>query len=81
VSGIAPKLRTGIHKPFQWLHATCLPEKRTSVTFDEIDVALRDAPNMTAAATMVRIHRSHLHRLIRHFGIDLRAKSTSAPRQ
>jgi transcriptional regulator of acetoin/glycerol metabolism len=48
------------------------PARRTPVTVDEVDQALREAPTLSAAAQMLRIHRSHLYRLIRHFGIDVR---------
>lgn len=48
---------------------------RTPVTADQVRRALRDAPNASAAAKALGIHRSHLYRLIRELGIDRRAGS------
>jgi hypothetical protein len=46
------------------------PERRTPVTLQEIEHALKEMLNVSAAAKMLQIHRSHLYRLIRQFGID-----------
>jgi transcriptional regulator of acetoin/glycerol metabolism len=50
------------------------PARRTPVTLHEIEHALREMPNVSAAAKMLQIHRSHLYRLIRQFGIDTRGE-------
>jgi DNA-binding NtrC family response regulator len=52
------------------------PQRREPVTLDEIEAALREAPSLSAAASALRIHRSHLYRLIRHFGIQPPANLT-----
>jgi transcriptional regulator of acetoin/glycerol metabolism len=52
---------------------------RPPVTAEQVERALREAPSVSGAAQMLHIHRSHLYRLIRQFGIDLRAGSSSAP--
>jgi transcriptional regulator of acetoin/glycerol metabolism len=49
--------------------------QRKAITADEIELALRQTRNVSAAAKALRIHRSHLYRLIRHFGIQHRADS------
>jgi transcriptional regulator of acetoin/glycerol metabolism len=50
---------------------------RVPVTAEAVEQALRESPNVAAAARSLRIHRSHLHRLIRQFGIDRRAAPSS----
>jgi DNA-binding NtrC family response regulator len=53
------------------------PERAHAVTLEEIELALQQAPNISAAAKILQIHRSHLYRLIRHFGINHRAKDAA----
>ena len=48
------------------------------MTAEQVERALREAPSVSGAAQMLHIHRSHLYRLIRQFGIDLHSVS-SAP--
>jgi DNA-binding NtrC family response regulator len=45
--------------------------RRRPVTQEQVQRALREAPSVSGAAQMLRIHRSHLYRLIRRFGIQL----------
>jgi DNA-binding NtrC family response regulator len=45
--------------------------RRRPITLEQVQRALREAPSVTGAAQMLRIHRSHLYRLIRRFGIQL----------
>jgi transcriptional regulator of acetoin/glycerol metabolism len=54
-------------------------ESRPRVTAEQVERALREAPSVSGAAQMLHIHRSHLYRLIRQFGIDLHAVSSSPP--
>jgi transcriptional regulator of acetoin/glycerol metabolism len=56
-----------------------LRDGRQPVTAEQVERALREAPSVSGAAQMLHIHRSHLYRLVRQFGIDLRAVSSSAP--
>jgi DNA-binding NtrC family response regulator len=49
-----------------------LKASRPKVTAEQIVRALRETPNVSAAARQLGIHRTHLHRLIRQFGIDRR---------
>jgi transcriptional regulator of acetoin/glycerol metabolism len=64
-------------------HAGDAPEEaakpsRTPVSAEQIRRALRDAPSVSAAARSLGIHRSHLYRLIRDFGIERDVESSSA---
>jgi transcriptional regulator of acetoin/glycerol metabolism len=52
---------------------------RTPVTAEAVQQALREATSVAAAAQSLRIHRSHLYRLIRQFGIDMRTVASSKP--
>lgn len=54
------------------------PDRTHPVTLAEIEAVLRKAPNVSAAAKMLRIHRSHLYRLFRHFGIRRRADAKTS---
>jgi transcriptional regulator of acetoin/glycerol metabolism len=54
------------------------PLQRKPLTAEQVELALRRTPNRSAAAKALRIHRSHLHRLIRQFGIDPRSKAAEA---
>jgi DNA-binding NtrC family response regulator len=47
--------------------------RRAPITAEAVVQALRTATSVSAAAHSLRIHRSHLYRLIRQFGIDVRA--------
>jgi transcriptional regulator with GAF, ATPase, and Fis domain len=47
------------------------PEKpRDPVTRDQLHAALSETPNASAAAKRLGIHRSHLYRLMKQFGVD-----------
>jgi transcriptional regulator with GAF, ATPase, and Fis domain len=50
---------------------------RKPVTADEVAHALRESPNVAAAARRLGVHRSHLYRLIGQFGIDVQASASS----
>jgi DNA-binding NtrC family response regulator len=50
---------------------------RPRATVDRIERALREAGSVSAAAKMLDVHRSHLYRLIRQMGIDVRASRSS----
>ncbi|HEY4011768.1 MAG TPA: sigma 54-interacting transcriptional regulator [Polyangiaceae bacterium] len=45
--------------------------RRRPITRERVQRALREAPSVSGAAQMLQIHRSHLYRLIRRFGIRL----------
>ncbi len=45
------------------------PPREHPVTREEVVAALRDQPNASAAARHLGIHRSHLYRLMKQFGI------------
>jgi len=47
--------------------------ERAPVTADDVMRALREAGSVSAAAKVLRVHRSHLYRLVHQFGIDVRA--------
>jgi DNA-binding NtrC family response regulator len=53
------------------------PTERPPATADRIERALREAGTVSAAAKMLHIHRSHLYRLIRQLGIDVRASGST----
>jgi transcriptional regulator of acetoin/glycerol metabolism len=47
--------------------------RRKPVRADQVVRALRECPTVTEAARRLGIHRSYLYRLIRQFGLDVRA--------
>jgi transcriptional regulator of acetoin/glycerol metabolism len=54
-----------------------LPRRHDPLTAEEVARALRESPNVVAAARRLHVHRSHLYRLIRQFGIELEITSSS----
>ena len=54
------------------------PGRRPPVTAQAVERALREARSVSAAARLLGVHRSHLYRLIRQFGIDVATGSSTA---
>jgi transcriptional regulator with GAF, ATPase, and Fis domain len=54
--------------------------ERSPVTADDVVRALREGGSVSAAAKLLRVHRSHLYRLVHQFGIDVRTPGSTKDR-